>query len=416
MELIGQLTAGRLEISLNDMVSIYTENVLFADSVLENQLGLYSYAISDRAGNMRTVGLRGPEFVLGPRTRDFRPKGRFEMTAQNSEVMNAALQMRLMPNDFAFGEFQRILQPEQENDFLASQEGQQLFGKMLEFIYTAMRSNCHELATWGGHEDVPFIDEETYTSAGAINPNILAALNGSMEDKERSAAWHDMLRSDFDPGNFKRLGWMGKLDKYVSGGGSGTKRPTYFDLDVTDFKLENQRLTYVGGDIYSLLDKALNVAPRKLFQSTLQTENNSVLMVDSSIFDALISQYINDGSDYEFLKIRIEGENTERTLTRTSTRYKGTIIVRCQEFDKFNHDSGVFRARIVYTVLGNVEISSKLSPVESRLLRGDAGLVVYQSPDVEDNGRISIKALPNVGAQFIAPDMVVYARSPKITV
>ncbi len=371
--------ARRMVINLETATQIFRKVFIEKGSPFSDTLGIFSYLDVGPDGKAKLIEIGTPRHVLQSRKncRTWTPKGNVNLTP--GEIGTAPIEyMGTQCSDSFIGTcFEKIL-PLGANvwDFTATPEGRQMFGAMLNSLYTALGNSIHNVVMYANSTLITDADTNGYFDA----------------DKITAEEWEDFMDQQTGIG---MKGLYTLIDEAKADSVSG------FTVDISSY------YTGTGAwddtkDPRDLFDAVLGEATGEL-NVALERERgrfDAAILVDGATFrayrDELISLYTSIPESYRLL---VDGEPQRGILM-----YDGIPVIAEDSIGMMNAYLGSTTRRCIVTTLGNMSIARQQSALPSEY--DGAGLIVEQSSLLRDKGRTDMYAAFRLGTAIADTDFM----------
>ena len=381
-------------------ITMQTESALrfFQNFAIKNldqdarDLGLYAEVNLGRDLKGRFASFTTPKHLLTARANGctWNPKGGVRLNISEFPTCPVEYDGEQCPDVFYGTCFERLFAPGSLTPLTESAEAQQVLGQMLERIYLGLGNSFYSLYNFANH---PIIEQVNTTGTYAVDTVEWADYYGQQMSGECGGliTQLDALKEDDFYNQYYNL--------VIATGSEG--------IDLTTDK-------YVG-DITELFEALVDAASPELKIAINRGVNvdgrmlKPVILVTTAEFNAY-KKYIKDMAPNNELAYRYMIEMSDGTtrLSKNVMEWEGLPVITWEANTEFDAITGVKSHRAAIVTPGSWGVLSNVEDVSNRLFSG-VGLVVQQSTQLNDKGKVFMSTTFRWGAAIADPKMAVMA-------
>ncbi len=357
------------------------------ESILENELGLYSVGSVGRDGRARWATIGGTNHILKARSNGCKwdPQGKYTLVNKAYDLCNLEAQVEVCP-DVTWGsclEYAFSGVGNEVRDMNATEEGKALLLALLDKIYLDLGNSYYNIAYWGDHPLIYQSNEEGQYE-----------VSGTSEE-----VWEDYLRQQT-----VCEGWMTGVDYFKHQG-----HPQY-NVPIYDSEISPDGAEFIG-DPVDLFKRLLQTAPAGQFRIAIKKYKlvngmrmKPAICVTRSIYEAYREWLINKYStiDESFL-LRV---GCVESCLSDGLMYDGHPVICKDDWDAFGYLVGYHHHRAMLVYWGNLGHSYDVPSLQQ--FEG-LGLRVVQRVGAPYQGRIFMDTTFRMRSIIINPDWILNA-------
>jgi hypothetical protein len=386
--LTGSASNRLIEVSTESALQIFDNVALSQRDPHARALGLYGDVSLGRNLEGRFMSFTTPKHLLSNRKNGctWNPKGGVRMRTDTFPTCPVEYDGEQCPDVFYGTCFERLFAPGNGvRDFAGTAEGQALLAQLLRRIYLGLGNSFFDLYNFANH---PLITQA----------NTAAFYNVSVEEWED---YMDQMMSG-DCGGLITL-----LDELAAQGVANLA------LDIPNADI-NETTGAFTGDIIDLFETLREAAPAELkaaIENGMVMESGvlryPIILATNAEFNAY-REYIRGlaGTNELAYRYMLEGADGTTSLMRNVLVYDNMPVVRWEANSAFDAITGAQSHRVAIVLPTNFGV---LHDVDDLMMFDGMGLVVQQSTELQNKGKVFMSTTFRWGAGIADPDFVVMA-------
>jgi hypothetical protein len=382
----GNNNARNIAFTRESSMYFFKRMALLKSNIIANALGLYSFAQANPDGTVQFAHLKGPKFVLRPKTTGcvWDPIRGIVMQSNSFDSKPFEFQGEQCPDPFVgtcFEEFFGRTEKERES-FVSTEQGRALLNQMILLVNKAIGNSYYDITQFGQNVAITIANaDKTYTCTDQEWERYML--------QQSTVAGHMTILD-----NLKQHG----LDN--------------MNVAINNDDISDDGNAYVG-QTSELFDRLINAQNSEMLTMADNGTILGIIEVDPRIFDKyekelqakyetipqMLYYYMNGAF------CQIAGCDSTRAVPGI-LKYRGYAIVRKRDWQHFNTLIGQNIWRATLTAPGNYGVSYDILPGDQF---GGFGLELEQTTSMKDRGLVYMSTRLRVGTGLIEPTFTINA-------